>query len=94
MGLFDKIKKKEEVFQQDTNQIAEHPGMVFVVHLLMEEMCEMPEKENMLPSRKNMAPAPRQPCLLPVFFLFFLLTSVTPFFSAGFISFSSQRNKL
>lgn len=47
MGLFDKIKKKEEVFQQDTNQIAEHPGMVFVVHLLMEEMCEMPEKENM-----------------------------------------------
>lgn len=45
MGLFDKFKKKEKVFQQDTNQIAEHPGMVFIAHLLMDEMCEMPEKE-------------------------------------------------
>lgn len=47
MGLFDKFKKKEKVLQQDTSQIAEHPGMVFIAHLLMDEMCEMPEKECM-----------------------------------------------
>lgn len=47
MGIFDKFKKKEKVLQQDTSQIAEHPGMVFIVHLLMDEMCEMPNKEHM-----------------------------------------------
>ena len=47
MGLFDKFKKKEKVLQQDTSQIAEHPGMVFIAHLLMDEMCDMPEKECM-----------------------------------------------
>lgn len=48
MELFDKFKKKEKVFQQDINQIAEHPGMVFVVHILMDEICDMPGKESML----------------------------------------------
>lgn len=47
MGLFYKFKKKEKVFEQDTNQIAEQPGMVFIAHLLMDEVCEMPEKEYM-----------------------------------------------
>ncbi len=47
MGLLDKFKNKKDVFQQDTNQIDEHPGMIFIVHLLMEEMCEMPDKEQM-----------------------------------------------
>lgn len=47
MGLFDRFKKKEKVFQQDTNQTAKHSGMVFIAHLLMDEMCEMPEQEYM-----------------------------------------------
>lgn len=47
MGLFDIFKKKKAVLEQDTNQMAEHPGMVFVIHLLMEEKCEMPNKEQM-----------------------------------------------
>ncbi len=47
MGLLDKFKMQKKVFKQDTTQIAEHSGMVFIVHLLMEEMSEMPEKEHM-----------------------------------------------
>lgn len=47
MGLFDKFKKKEKVLQQDTSQHADHPGMIFMVHLLMDERCEMPKKEYM-----------------------------------------------
>lgn len=47
MSLFDNFKNKKDVFQQDTNQIDEHPGMIFIVHLLMEEMCKMPDKEYM-----------------------------------------------
>ncbi len=47
MGLSDRFKMQEKVFKQDTTQIAEHPGMVFIIHLLMEEMSEMPEKEHM-----------------------------------------------
>ncbi|MBO5146525.1 MAG: DUF4261 domain-containing protein [Lachnospiraceae bacterium] len=41
------FKKKEKVLEQDLTQKAERPGMVFMIHLLMEEMCEMPEKEFM-----------------------------------------------
>ena len=47
MGLFDKMKKKEKVLQQDKSQHADHPGMIFMMHLLMDEKCEMPEKEHM-----------------------------------------------
>ncbi len=44
MGIF---KKKEKVLQQDLNNKDEHPGMVFIVHLLMDEICDMPDKQNM-----------------------------------------------
>ena len=37
----------DEVLQQDMEQQGQHPGMVFVVHLLMEEKCDMPEKRLM-----------------------------------------------
>jgi len=47
MGLFDKFKKKKNVLQQDLSKTEDHPGMVFVIHLLMEEKCEMPKKEIM-----------------------------------------------
>ena len=43
MGLF---KKKENVLQQDLNQKDNHPGMVLAIHLLMEEKCEIPDKEH------------------------------------------------
>ena len=46
MGLFDKFKKKK-VLEQDTTQMEEHPGMIFVMHLLMDEMCKMPDREYM-----------------------------------------------
>lgn len=44
MGIF---KKKEKVFQQDLNNKDEHQGMVFIVHLLMDEICDMPDKQHM-----------------------------------------------
>ena len=44
MGLF---KNKGKVFQQNLEEKAVAPGMIFMVHLLMEEMCQMPEKEFM-----------------------------------------------
>lgn len=44
MSIF---KKKDKVLQQDLNKVEGHPGMVFMIHLLMEEMCEMPDKEFM-----------------------------------------------
>lgn len=44
MGI---LKKEEKVFQQDLNKVEKHPGVVFMIHLLMEEMCEMPGKELM-----------------------------------------------
>ncbi|MBD7912506.1 MULTISPECIES: DUF4261 domain-containing protein [Clostridium] len=49
MGLFDKFKKQEkthDVFQQDLSH-KESPGSVFVIHLLMREKCDMPNKEIM-----------------------------------------------
>lgn len=49
MGLFDKFKKKEktqEVFQQDLSK-KEQPGSIFIMHLLMKEKCDMPDKEFM-----------------------------------------------
>ena len=47
MGFLDKFKKKEKVLQQDTSQRDNHSGMAFMIHLLMDEMCEMPDKERM-----------------------------------------------
>jgi len=47
MSLFNKSKKNDKVLNQDLNEIAEHPGMVFIVHLLMTEKCEMPDKQTM-----------------------------------------------
>jgi hypothetical protein len=44
MGL---SKKKEKVFQQNLEEKAVDPGVIFMVHLLMDEMCDMPEKEFM-----------------------------------------------
>lgn len=45
MGFFDKSKKK--VLQQDLTQKTENQGSIFVVQLLMKEMCAMPSKEKM-----------------------------------------------
>ena len=36
----------DKILKQDISQTADRPGMVFMVHLLMEEKCEMPEKEH------------------------------------------------
>lgn len=47
MGIFDTFKKKEKDLQQDTSKKEEHPGMVFIVHLLMEDKCDMPDKSYM-----------------------------------------------
>lgn len=44
MGIF---KKKKKVLQQDLNNKDEHQGMIFVVHLLMDEICDMPDKQHM-----------------------------------------------
>lgn len=44
MGLF---RKKEKVLNQDLSQKDNRPGMVFIIHLLMEDMCDMPEKDFM-----------------------------------------------
>ena len=43
MGLFK--KKKEKVLQQDLEQKGDSQGSVFIIHLLMEEPCEMPDKD-------------------------------------------------
>lgn len=47
MGLFDAFKKNNNSFKQDLSNKDNPPGMVFIIHLLMEDMCEMPEKEFM-----------------------------------------------
>ena len=48
MALFDKFKKKEDkVLEQNLEEKA-RPGAVFVMQLLFEEPCQMPEKETML----------------------------------------------
>lgn len=44
MGIF---RKKDKVLQQDLTKVEDHPGIIFMIHLLMEEMCEMPDKEIM-----------------------------------------------
>ncbi len=44
MGLF---KKKEKVLQQNLEEKAIDQGVIFIVHLLMEEMCDMPGKDFM-----------------------------------------------
>lgn len=33
-----------DVLEQDLTQREDHPGMIFIIYLLMEEKCEMPEK--------------------------------------------------
>lgn len=43
MGLFGKKNVKEEGLKQDLTAEAVRPGMVFIIHLLMEEPCAMPE---------------------------------------------------
>lgn len=44
MGIF---KKKKKVLQQDLNNKDEHQEWVFIVHLLMDEICDMPDKQHM-----------------------------------------------
>lgn len=46
MGLFDKVFKKKEVLQQNLDEKV-RPGAVFIMQLLFEEPCKMPEKELM-----------------------------------------------
>ena len=47
MSILDKFRKKENnSLKQDLTQ-QEHPGSVFVIHLLMKETCGMPSKEEM-----------------------------------------------
>lgn len=36
-----------EIFKQDKSKLDNHPGMVFIIHLLMDKMFDMPEKVNM-----------------------------------------------
>ena len=33
-----------EIFKQDKSKLDNHPGMVFIIHLLMDKMCSMPDK--------------------------------------------------
>ncbi len=47
MSLFDKFKKNNDPLKQDLSEKADRPGKIFIIHLLMEEMCEMPDKEFM-----------------------------------------------
>lgn len=47
MDLKDEIENNDNVLKQDTDNIAQHPGMVFMVHLLIDEKCAMPDKEYM-----------------------------------------------
>lgn len=42
-----KINENNKILKQDMSQTADRPGSVFVIHLLMEEKCKMPEKELM-----------------------------------------------
>lgn len=44
MSIF---KKKEKTLQQDLSKVEGHSGMIFIIHLLMEEMCDMPNKQFM-----------------------------------------------
>lgn len=53
MGLFNKFKKNKNNLQQNLSIKDEHPGAVFVIHLLMEEKCEMPNKETMCSIMEN-----------------------------------------
>lgn len=34
-------------FKQDRSKLDNHPGMVFIIHLLMDKMCDMPDKDYM-----------------------------------------------
>lgn len=45
--LFKKKKEQEEVLQQDLSKEV-RPGSVFIMQLLMKEMCPMPDKEQMI----------------------------------------------
>ena len=36
-----------ETFKQDRSKLDNHPGMVFIIHLLMDKMCDMPDKAYM-----------------------------------------------
>lgn len=47
MGLFDKFKKNDKVLKQDLKNIDENRGMIFVIHLLMDKKCDMPDKQFM-----------------------------------------------
>lgn len=42
-----KLNENDKTLKQDMSQIADLPGMVFVIHLLMEEKCKAPEKKLM-----------------------------------------------
>lgn len=46
MGIFDRFKR-EKPLQQDLSKKDEHQGVIFMVHLLMEERCAMPDKQLM-----------------------------------------------
>lgn len=39
--------QNDQVFKQDLDQIADQSGKVFIIHLLMDKKCEMPEKTQM-----------------------------------------------
>ena len=43
----DTMKKNEKIFQQDLSQ-KESPGYVFMMLLLMKEVCAMPDKQQMM----------------------------------------------
>lgn len=48
MGLLNRLKKKEkDTLKQDLTDLSrsEKPGMLFIIHLFMEEKCEMPPKD-------------------------------------------------
>ncbi|MGC6174663.1 DUF4261 domain-containing protein [Lacrimispora sp. 38-1] len=47
MSILDKFRKKENSSLKQDLTKQEHPGSVFVIHLLMKEKCEMPSKEKM-----------------------------------------------
>ena len=34
----------DKILKQDMSKTGDHPGMVFMIHLLMEEKCGMPER--------------------------------------------------
>ncbi|MBQ7919477.1 MAG: DUF4261 domain-containing protein [Lachnospiraceae bacterium] len=46
MSIFGKVFKKKEVLEQNLEEKA-RPGAVFVMQLLFEEPCDMPEREQM-----------------------------------------------